>query len=51
MTAVIDPVRRLFVMMGGKQIRVVSFAPGSSHVTENWDSATTGCDALWLRSG
>lgn len=46
MTGVIDPSRKLFVMMGHGQIRVVSIAPGSNYLTENWDAATTGCDAL-----
>jgi hypothetical protein len=46
MTGRIDPKRQLFVMMGGGQLRAISIAPGSSYDLMNWDSATTGCDAL-----
>jgi hypothetical protein len=46
MTGRIDPKRQIFVMMGGGQLRAISIAPGSSYDLMNWDSATTGCDAL-----
>jgi hypothetical protein len=46
LTGRIDPIRKLFVMMGGGQIRAISTAPGSTYELQNWDNATTGCDAL-----
>ena len=46
LTGRIDPSRSMFVMMGGGQIRAISTAAGSTYALMNWDSATTGCDAL-----
>lgn len=46
MTGRIDPVRKLFVMMGGGEVRVVSLANGTNYAVQDWDNQTTGCSAL-----
>lgn len=51
MTGVIDPQRRLFIMVGGEWdgnggIKVISIAPHSNYQIQDWNSRVTGCDAL-----
>jgi hypothetical protein len=45
-TAVIDPGRKLFIMMGG-DFHVVSIAPGSNYQDQNWATQSTGCSGLY----
>ncbi len=52
MTPVIDTRRGLFFMMGCKGcadvagVKVISIAPGSAYVMEDWTSQVAGCDGL-----
>jgi hypothetical protein len=44
LNAVIDPKRKLFVMLGGNEAHVISIAPGSTYAMSS--PALTGCAAL-----
>lgn len=45
-TGVMDPVRRLFVAVGGGHVRAWDVSPASDHAMKNWDATVSGCDAL-----
>ncbi|HEX7959999.1 MAG TPA: fibronectin type III domain-containing protein, partial [Terriglobales bacterium] len=45
-TAVIDPGRKLFIMMGG-DFHVVSIAPGSNYQDQDWSTQSSGCSGLF----
>jgi hypothetical protein len=51
MAAVVDPVRKLFVMMGGGAangggIRAVDISPRSNYAIQDWNAKVSGCSAL-----
>ena len=47
LSGVIDPVRKLFFMLGGPgQLWAVDIGPGSKHALQDWARKVTGCDPL-----
>ncbi|HET9744012.1 MAG TPA: fibronectin type III domain-containing protein, partial [Terriglobales bacterium] len=46
-TAVIDPTRRLFVIMGNGDFKAISIASGSNYSLQDWSSASSGCSGLF----
>jgi hypothetical protein len=46
MAAVIDPVRRLFLLIGGGHVDAFSLAARSNYALQDWTSKVAGCDGL-----
>ncbi len=47
LSGIIDPNRKLFLMMGGPgQLWVVEIRPGSKYTQQDWSHKVTGCDRL-----